>query len=96
MPFATGINGYGWLGEERVYNPFDMLLLFRTRQFAAHWFETGSPKFLIDTLNAPWRERRLISTAWWAARSCCPPSTSSASARKRLLFQGGYLTHPRG
>ena len=22
-------NGYGWLGEEKVYNPFDILLLFR-------------------------------------------------------------------
>ena len=43
-------NGYGWLGEEKVYNPFDILLLFRSRRFKAHWFETGTPRFLIDTL----------------------------------------------
>ena len=45
-------NGYNWLGgeEEKVYNPFDILLLFRQRRFKAHWFETGSPRFLIDTL----------------------------------------------
>ena len=43
-------NGYGWLGPERVYNPFDILLLFDSRQFAAHWFETGTPTFLIETL----------------------------------------------
>ena len=36
-------NGYGWLGEEKVYNPFDVLLLLRRRKFAAHWFETGTP-----------------------------------------------------
>ena len=26
-------NGYSWGGAERVYNPFDALLLFRTRPF---------------------------------------------------------------
>jgi hypothetical protein len=43
-------NGYNWLGDERVYNPFGLLLLFRSRRFKAHWFETGTPAFLIDTL----------------------------------------------
>ena len=43
-------DGYSWRGDERVYNPFDVLLLFDTREFKAHWFETGTPKFLIDTL----------------------------------------------
>ena len=31
-------------------NPFAILLLFRTRRFDAHWFMTGTPKFLVDTL----------------------------------------------
>jgi Protein of unknown function (DUF1703)./Predicted AAA-ATPase. len=39
-------NGYSWLGE-RVYNPFDILLLFAERQFRPYWFETGTPTFLI-------------------------------------------------
>ena len=43
-------NGYDWLGGEKVYNPFDILLLFDTRRFKAHWFETGSPTFLVKTL----------------------------------------------
>ena len=43
-------NGYSWRGADRVYNPFDILLLFDTREFAAHWFETGTPAFLVDTL----------------------------------------------
>ena len=43
-------NGYWWLGEERVYNPFDILLLFRNRKFGAWWFETGTPSFLVETL----------------------------------------------
>ena len=28
-------NGYGWRGDERVYNPFDILLLFRNHEFGA-------------------------------------------------------------
>ena len=43
-------NGYNWLGDERVYNPFDLLLLFRSRRFQPHWFRTGSTKFLFDKL----------------------------------------------
>ena len=35
-----------------MYNPFDVLLLFRRRAFAAYWFETGTPTFLLDTLLA--------------------------------------------
>ena len=33
-------NGYSWRGEEKVYNPFDILLLFRRQSFEAYWFET--------------------------------------------------------
>ena len=39
-------NGYKWLGDEKLYNPFDLLLLFRKHQFRSYWFETGSPTFL--------------------------------------------------
>jgi len=39
-------NGYSWLGE-RVYNPFDILLLFDKKTFKPYWFETGTPTFLI-------------------------------------------------
>ena len=34
-------SGYGWLGEEKVHNPFDVLMLFEQRLFKAHWFEAG-------------------------------------------------------
>ncbi len=57
-------NGYCWLGDEKVYNPFDILLLFRNREFKAHWFETGTPTFLVDTLL----KRRVCSAASTACR----------------------------
>ena len=43
-------NGYHWRGKEKVYNPFDVLLLFRNREFRPWWFETGSPDFLFRLL----------------------------------------------
>ena len=52
-------NGYSWRGDQKVYNPFDILLLFDSREYKAHWFETGSPSFLIETL----RKRRLGAPA---------------------------------
>ena len=84
-------NGYSWLGEDKVYNPFDILLLFRQRQFRAHWFETGSPKFLIDTLmrrgvHTPDLEGMTSSEALLSAFDVDEMSTEA------LLFQTGYLT----
>lgn len=35
---------------ENVYNPFSTLLLFKTQRFANHWFETGTPTFLINLI----------------------------------------------
>ena len=52
-------NGYNWRGEEKVYNPFDILLLFDEREFEPWWFETGTPAFLVETLF-----KRRVSSHW--------------------------------
>ncbi len=36
---------------QKVYNPFSLLLLFQEQRFANHWFETGTPAFLIKLLR---------------------------------------------
>jgi len=43
-------NGYTWTGEA-VYNPFDVLLFFRSREYRAYWYETGNPSFLLTVLR---------------------------------------------
>lgn len=83
-------NGYHWLGE-RVYNPFDILQLFKRRQFDNYWFETGTPTFLVELLF-----QRKLPTLY------LDPMISSSSvissfdidkiATEALLFQTGYLT----
>ena len=84
-------NGYGWRRGETVYNPFDVLLLFRTGRFAAHWFETGSPKFLVDMLAA-----RGVSSVDLDGMIGSDELLSAFDvehiATEALLFQGGYLT----
>ena len=84
-------NGYSWLGAERVYNPYDILLLFRRRKFDAYWFETGTPTFLVETLF----ERRVSSLAldgMVAGGDLLSAFDVDDMATEALLFQTGYLT----
>ena len=84
-------NGYSWGGTEKVYNPFDALLLFRTRRFKAWWFETGTPTFLVETLV----ERAVPSpTLDGMVTTDELLSTFDVGdiATEALLFQTGYLT----
>ena len=84
-------NGYHWLGEEKLYNPYDLLLLFRKREFKPHWFETGSPEFLFRLLI----EKR-VSPIELEGRMADEKLISKFDAGNvgvdALLFQTGYLT----
>ena len=84
-------NGYAWLGEEKVYNPFDILLLFRNREFRAHWFETGSPTFLVDTLFRR-RVRSVDLDGMLPSDDLLSTFDVDEIAPEALLFQTGYLT----
>ena len=84
-------NGYSWRGDEKVYNPFDILLLFDSREFKAYWFETGTPTFLVETLF-----KRHVSSLALGEMVGSDELLSSfdvdAIATEALLFQTGYLT----
>ncbi len=73
------------------YNPFDVLLYLKHRQFRAYWFETGSPSFLIRTLlekqtHLPSLERM------FAGEELLSRFDVRTIATEALLFQTGYLT----
>ena len=84
-------NGYHWRGAEKVYNPFDILRLFDSREFTAHWFETGSPAFLVETLKergvGPLDLEGMLSTD-----ELLSTFDVEDMATEALLFQTGYLT----
>ena len=84
-------NGYRWRGDETLYNPFDILLLFDRREFRSYWFETGTPSFLIDTLL----QRKVGSLALENMVSdddLLSRFDVDDIATEALLFQTGYLT----
>ena len=87
----TWYNGYSWLGEDRVYNPHDVLLLLRRRNFRPHWFGTGSPDFLFRTLA-----EKSVSPMELEGRLADVSLVSKFDVDdidpKALLFQTGYLT----
>ena len=84
-------NGYGWRGPGKVYNPFDILLLFDTREFENHWFETGTPTFLVETLLR--RGAPTIDLDGMAGReSLLSAFDVERISVEALLFQTGYLT----
>ena len=84
-------NGYNWRGPRKVYNPFDILLLFGEREFGNHWFGTGTPTFLMDLLL-----RRRIATPTLEGLVAGDDLLSAFDiddmSTEALLFQGGYLT----
>ena len=84
-------NGYSWGGADKVYNPFDLLLLFRKRLFKAWWFETGTPRFLVETLvergvRTPTLDGMLTTDELLGTFDIEDIATEA------LLFQTGYLT----
>ena len=83
-------NGYNW-GAERVYNPFDLLLLLDKREFKAWWYETGTPTFLVETLV----ERNILTASldgMLVSEDDLGKFDVARIAPEALLFQTGYLT----
>ena len=84
-------NGYRWRGEESVYNPFDILLLFDKREFDAWWFETATPALLVEILA----RRRITSVSldgMLGTNDLLSAFDVDDIGTEALLFQTGYLT----
>jgi len=83
-------NGYSWLGE-KVYNPFDILLFLKSKEFRNYWFETGSTTFLLKLL----KERRYYIPEFEEIRAgeeLIGSFNVDLIETAALLFQTGYLT----
>ena len=83
-------NGYHWRGES-VYNPFDLLLLFKSKEFKPYWFETGTPSFLVKLLTqkqwfTPELMQRQVNEAILSSFDV------DHMLPEALLWQTGYLT----
>jgi hypothetical protein len=84
-------NGYSFLGKDRVYNPFDVLLFLKNRQYGNYWFESATPTFLIKLLQQ--HRFYLPHLEGIDVNESVISSYSMDQLRaETVLFQSGYLT----
>jgi hypothetical protein len=84
-------NGYSWDGHTRVYNPYSILKLFAESNFSSHWYSTGTPTFLIQTI----RQRKMKIQELDYIKEKKTKLENMEVTRLELiplLFQTGYLT----
>ncbi len=87
-------NGYNFLGET-VYNPYDILLFIKNRfVFDNYWFETGTPRFLVELIK---KNRYFIPdlSNIKVDKSLVNSFDIETLNLETILFQTGYLTIKR-
>ena len=87
-------NGYNFLGE-KVYNPYDILLFIKNQKmFKNYWFETGTPRFLIELIK---KNNYFIPNfnGLQAEESLVNSFDIEALNLETIMFQTGYLTITR-
>ncbi|NQY75012.1 MAG: ATP-binding protein [Candidatus Margulisbacteria bacterium] len=85
-------NGYQFSkADEAVYNPFSTLLLFDKKDFLTHWFETGTPTFLIDLLKQKEYAVPDIENSGVSIKAFSSFEVDNLQVLP-LLYQTGYLT----
>jgi len=89
---ARHYNGYRFSERNvKVYNPFSILKSFNELNFKNHWFETGTPTFLVNLLreqqyDLPQVEQLQVSQASFTTFEI------DDLLPEALLFQTGYVT----
>ena len=103
VPYLEGVdmeqvkrwyNGYNFLGD-KVYNPFDILLFIRNqRTFKSYWFETGTPRFLVELIK---KNSYFIPkfNGLQVNESLVNSFDLENLNLETILFQAGYLTIKR-
>ena len=77
---------------EGVYNPFSVLNAFYKKEFGDYWFQTGTPTFLVESLQkADYDLRTLIDGVETPAINFSE-YRAEANNPIPLIYQSGYLT----
>jgi len=83
-------NGYSFLSD-RLYNPFDILLYLRNREFDNYWYKTGTPSFLIKLIKE--KEYDITELENKIVKKNVLEKFDLEEVRiEALMFQTGYLT----
>ena len=86
-------DGYHFSGEgEGMYNPFSLLHCFNECKFGNYWFESGTPTFLINKLNASKFDIRQFTDEVKVSESEIKDYRPENADPVPLFYQSGYLT----
>ena len=75
-----------------MYNPFSLLHCFNKKDFGSYWFESGTPTFLINKLNASNYDVRKFTQEVKANESELQDYRPENVDPTPLFYQSGYLT----
>ncbi len=86
-------DGYHFTHDvEGVYNPFCLLKCFREKDFGSYWFESGTPSFLVKTLqNQPFELTNLVNGRL-ANENQFKNYDPDSKNMLPVVYQSGYLT----
>ncbi len=77
---------------EGVYNPFCLLKCFSAKDFGSYWFESGTPSFLVKTLqNQPVELENLVNGRL-ATENQFKNYDPDSKNMLPVVYQSGYLT----
>ena len=77
---------------EGVYNPFCLLKCFKERRFASYWFESGTPSFLVKTLQYQPVELENLVNGRLATENQFKNYDPDSKNMLAVVYQSGYLT----
>lgn len=84
-------NGYSWDGKQFVYNPYSILNYMETNSFQNYWYQSGTPKMLIDVIRS-----KKFDVSRLENLSVSQDGLNAFDLDRMdvisLLFQTGYLT----
>jgi hypothetical protein len=83
-------NGYNFL-QEKLYNPFDILLYLDTKKFKNYWYETGKTEFLFKLLKNKDYQLPFLTKAYYT-NDILDKFDIEYISIEALMFQTGYLT----
>lgn len=85
-------NGYRFSEQcSSVYNPFSVLLLLKQQRFRPHWFDTGTPTFLLELMQACQFDPIQLESVETGLDSFSTLELEHIQLLP-LLYQAGYLT----
>jgi hypothetical protein len=84
-------DGYNWLGNEHVLNPYSILNFFRKKEFASYWPTTGCPSHLSALIRDNPLDFIQLTLDSHPAKQIRKTDFSDISLVP-ILFHSGYLT----